>query len=365
MTTTRTDVRAMPLSSRPTLRTLRLQVERRVKILPQATMMLLGRVSGAWRRRRLRPNGLPVEDVSTERKLRDRTRDILLKYLSRCGFSPVPLVHNQAFEDLVFAEARSYGWEVASIAMHSALIDGASITSASYRHLTDVKTLLYIALFTSLLVVIDDLCTKDAEILQGVSEFIRSHTQSLYISDSDQRNPRRSPCFRIWRHTYSSVTSTSTPRRRTSLSGARYASFQGVTSSPSEEYCYYLRNLTGIPEPYGMFIFPPSIPFTAYKDGIPMICDYINFNNDLLSFYKEEVAGEDNMVTYLAQVQNLPKFQVLEELADKTARAYEHGVAAMKTEEARKAFIAFALSYVDAHIGLKRYKLVDLGITQQ
>ncbi|KAF9045686.1 terpenoid synthase [Hymenopellis radicata] len=289
------------------------------------------------------PNGLPVEDVSTERKLRDRTRGILLKYLSRCGFSPVPPVYNQAFEDLVFAEARSYGWDVAS--MHSTLIVGAGITSASYTHLTDVKTLLYIAIFTSLVVVIDDLCTKDAEILQGVSEFIRVLRPVLPPTAAD---------IIVW----------GTLRF---ISGCYLESLESAPAreQPSEEYCYYLRNLSGIPEPYGMFIFPPTIPFTAYKDGIPMICDYINFNNDLLSFYKEEFAGEDNMVTYLAQVQNLPKFQVLEELADKTARAYERGVSAMKTEEARKAFIAFARGYVDFHTGLKRYKLVDLGITQQ
>lgn len=135
-------------------------------------------------------------------------------------------------------------------------------------------------------------------------------------------------------------------------------------AQPSEEYCYYLRNLSGIPEPYGMFIFPPTVPFIAYKDAIPGICDFINFNNDLLSFYKEEFAGEDNMVTYLAQVQNLPKFDVLSKLADKTGVVYWRTVSLLKHEAARSAFVAFAGGYVDFHTGLKRYKLIELGITQ-
>ncbi|KAF8916028.1 hypothetical protein CPB85DRAFT_364851 [Mucidula mucida] len=238
------------------------------------------------------PNGLPVEEVSSERKLRDRTRGILLKYLSRCGFSPVPPVYNQAFEDLVFEEARSYGWDVASI--HSTLIVGAGITSASYRHLTDVKTLLYIAIFTSLVVVIDDLCTKDEEILQGVSEFIRRFRskQPQKIPVLQHLEAHLLKCDQYFDPTAADIIVWGTLRF---ISGCYLESLESspAKQQPSEEYCYYLRNLSGIPEPYGMFIFPPTIPFTAYKDGIPMICDYINFNNDLLSFYKEEFAGED------------------------------------------------------------------------
>lgn len=95
----------------------------------------------------------------------------MMSYLRRCNFSPIPPVYDQVFEDQVFEAAAAKGWDVVST--RSTLIVGAGITSTSYRHLTNLSTKIYIALFTSLVVVIDDLCTKDAEVLQGVSAFIR------------------------------------------------------------------------------------------------------------------------------------------------------------------------------------------------
>ncbi|KAJ7615551.1 hypothetical protein FB45DRAFT_757952, partial [Roridomyces roridus] len=56
----------------------------------------------------------------------------------------------------------------------------------------------------------------------------------------------------------------------------------------------YVRVKNGQPDAYAFMMFTrdacPDV--SVYLQAIPDICTFINFNNDVLSFYKEELAGE-------------------------------------------------------------------------
>ncbi|KAK0442302.1 uncharacterized protein EV420DRAFT_1727569 [Desarmillaria tabescens] len=63
-----------------------------------------------------------------------------------------------------------------------------------------------------------------------------------------------------------------------------------------EEYALYLRQLSGFGEDAAIFVFPRELPYKWYIQALPSIHDFINFGNDVLSFYKEECAGETHTV---------------------------------------------------------------------
>ncbi len=51
-----------------------------------------------------------------------------------------------------------------------------------------------------------------------------------------------------------------------------------------------------------MFIFPRDIPYHLYIQALPSMRDFIDFANDILSFYKEECSGDtNNFISLLAQ----------------------------------------------------------------
>jgi hypothetical protein len=87
-------------------------------------------------------------------------------------------------------------------------------------------------------------------------------------------------------------------------------------------------------------------------------------SSDVLSFYKEELAGETvNRVSLLAAVNGSSKGEALMRLAN------EAGVAHMRAQQilchskpALDAYMAWSYGWVGFHAGTKRYRLDELGL---
>lgn len=86
--------------------------------------------------------------------------------------------------------------------------------------------------------------------------------------------------------------------------------------------------------------------------------------SDLLSFFKEELAGETiNYVSISANASGISKVQVLKELADETVQFYQRGSRLFQSApEAWKAFRGFTAGYVGFHALSIRYKLGQLNL---
>ncbi|KAH9901761.1 isoprenoid synthase domain-containing protein [Xylariomycetidae sp. FL2044] len=70
------------------------------------------------------------------------------------------------------------------------------------------------------------------------------------------------------------------------------------TAAASSQFPRYLRAKTGFAEPYAHAIFPhdvfPESQFRSiYLPALPALCDIIDFTNDILSFYKETIRGDE------------------------------------------------------------------------
>jgi hypothetical protein len=94
----------------------------------------------------------------------------------------------------------------------------------------------------------------------------------------------------------------------------------GMPVNPhAERYPYFLRSKTGVAQAYAFLIFPWARHPTpiAFIQAIPSIGYWIDITNDILSFYKEELAREKgNYVHLRATVTRRKPIQVVKDLVD-------------------------------------------------
>lgn len=131
-----------------------------------------------------------------------------------------------------------------------------------------------------------------------------------------------------------------------------------------EAYAMFLRDLTGVADACAMFIFPNGIPWGVYIKALPCLRNFINFLNDVLSFYKEECAGEtNNLVSVLADARRESKRKALRYMAEECIKAYEGALGILLPhEEAHGAFKAFAKGLLAFHLGSRRYILSEVSL---
>nr|BDI63124.1 sesquiterpene synthase [Trametes versicolor] len=133
-------------------------------------------------------------------------------------------------------------------------------------------------------------------------------------------------------------------------------------------YPYYLRLKSGIDPPFVAFIFMRGWRDTAesYVQMLPEIEYWIGATNDLLSFYKEELAQETNNYIHIrAAMEQTTGLVILRKLADEildTTRRIE-GLAAEDAELAAL-WHGYKQGFLEFQIKAPRYRLSDLGLTE-
>lgn len=133
----------------------------------------------------------------------------------------------------------------------------------------------------------------------------------------------------------------------------------------------YLRIKTGFAETYAHAIFPnDTFPEDQYRKlylpALPVLCDIIDFTNDILSFYKETIRGTER-INYICNVAKSTGRSALQCLYD-TSDAIENRVAEMRRIlKPHPALLAHANDYLAAYIGwhictTSRYHLDEVKI---
>ncbi|KAL4260598.1 trichodiene synthase family protein [Pleurotus pulmonarius] len=126
----------------------------------------------------------------------------------------------------------------------------------------------------------------------------------------------------------------------------------------------FLRGLSGDSFSFCIFIFPKDVPLNSYIQALPSMMDYVDYMNDVLSFYKEEVNGEDqNIISILSMQHGVPKTVILEQLADQVASNYVSANDILRTssDAAQADWRRFARGYVSFHVSYgTRYRLHEV-----
>ncbi|KAJ7241640.1 isoprenoid synthase domain-containing protein [Mycena rebaudengoi] len=129
----------------------------------------------------------------------------------------------------------------------------------------------------------------------------------------------------------------------------------------------YLRAKTGMAPGFSNAIFPKQAhpDLSAYIQIIPDIDDWMCLVNDILSHYKEDIAGETmGYIPVRAETTQKHPTQVLVEMVEEAGELRMRIVETLKEEpDALAAWKACERGFIAFHISNKRYKLADLGFS--
>lgn len=133
----------------------------------------------------------------------------------------------------------------------------------------------------------------------------------------------------------------------------------------------YLRAKTGYAEPYAHAIFPndafPEPEFrNSYLPALPALCEMIDYINDILSFYKETIRGQEryNFVCNLATTRNCSVKEALEIAVEDTAERVAEMRRVLKPyPNLLQCAEQFLCRYISWHLNTtKRYFLDEVDI---
>ncbi|KAJ5356440.1 trichodiene synthase [Penicillium concentricum] len=134
-------------------------------------------------------------------------------------------------------------------------------------------------------------------------------------------------------------------------------------------FAEYVRLKSGLAETYAYFVFPENLYpeskyLQTYMPTIPYLRQFIDYTNDILSFYKEELAGERfNFIHNSAQSGHCSTAQSLEDLCKRTIDIIEH-IRVLSSKDAKMLadIEQFIQGYILMHLGTSRYRLVELAL---
>lgn len=133
-------------------------------------------------------------------------------------------------------------------------------------------------------------------------------------------------------------------------------------------WLYYFRDKEGLPEVYAYFVFPRMLypDIGSFLQAIPDMGIFINLTNDILSFYKEEVAGETrNYMNSRASYERKTAMTTMKEVLLETAQAYLRTTNVLQGRELyAQAWHEFVMGYVAMHIKNDRYMFADIGLAE-
>ncbi|KAJ8474101.1 hypothetical protein ONZ45_g16066 [Pleurotus djamor] len=254
--------------------------------------------------------------------------------LRRCDLKARSLPMDADFAQKCLNDAVSLGVPLeASPSYLKANQTGAAIAYFAYPHLKSEATKVFIGTYTALIIYIEDIYGNRPLVMENFCQrLINNDEQKTAILEAFAKHLRRvgehfgsMQANGILIGTMKWVTSLWYEYGTSERVGIIKCSGHNGTDSPILD-CHcgfprYVRGMSGNGEPYVMFMFPRKVPFKVYAQAIPSLTEAINYFNDILSLYKEELAGEDtNFISTMAIHHNTSKSQIFLHLSDQIVR---------------------------------------------
>ncbi|KAJ9661065.1 hypothetical protein H2198_002224 [Neophaeococcomyces mojaviensis] len=145
---------------------------------------------------------------------------------------------------------------------------------------------------------------------------------------------------------------------------------QFETPAHATSFPRYFRLKTGYADPYAHFLFSEEMwaetkSLHQYLPCIPDLVNFINHVNDLLSFYKESIIGQErfNYVYNHARAQCVSPATALRDTAESTLSSIRNVREVLKQEPGLLRHVdRFVCGFITYHILCPRYHLGELGI---
>lgn len=312
--------------------------------------------------------GKPLDDQSAENiegkplSLQSLACHVVTELLKRTG---IPLTCGKPDQyATVEAQVRATvgSWDVGSIParrLEHHIVSGIMLGAIGYAH-THVGTQVEIALYT-----VSGLCVDDYEVPRAaLSEFARrlqtGRTQLHPVLDRFAETLARMPDFF---NLYAATTVLTDSINFVNCTLFERELEDMRLSATAVQYPSYKRARNGLGEVFSAFIWDKfSFPDVAtYIQALPDAIVFLIHCNDVLSFYKEELAGDTkNFIHDRARVTGKHAHIVALELLEEVIASVHRVRDILQGEKERDAWERFLTGYVSFHLTTPRYKLMDV-----
>ncbi|KAI0964528.1 terpene cyclase [Taiwanofungus camphoratus] len=236
------------------------------------------------------------------------------------------------------------------------------LTTTAYSHIASMDTKVQITLFTTLIIAFDDPAILNA---LASSEFHQRVCTGAAQRGEDMLGKFMRVLSGMWEH-YAPFAANSifaSALRFVNVSILENESGDMKLHSEALPFIEYRRSMSATAEAYACFIWDkekfPDVQL--YMQAIPDVMLYVGYVNDILSFYKEELAGEKvNYIHDRALVTEKTVPETLLDVTDETVAAVGRIRTILGEGEARDAWENFATGYISVHTGNPRYRLQEI-----
>ncbi|KZT12294.1 terpenoid synthase [Laetiporus sulphureus 93-53] len=305
----------------------------------------------------------PLKSPSNSKSIASVSRQAVIDLLERLQLSVPQYTRDFELEHRVKDTIRSWGPAFESL-LRPYLPPAMILTLTCYDHIKNVDTKVQIALFSTLVIAMDDPSVFNAS---SSRDFHRRLCAGSVQGQPDVLGKLTSNLAGMWEHFPPFAASSIFTAALQFVNGCileQNAVKGAVVDSDALPFITYRRNMSGLAEAFAYFIweeaeFPDDVD--KYMQAIPDICWYQNHVNDVLSFYKEELAGETgNYMSDRAIATGKTTLETLQEVIDETVVIVERIRKILGEGKVRDAWEAFARGWIAFHTSSPRYRLREL-----
>lgn len=291
------------------------------------------------------------------------TRQNIASFLQRCGWKYTDVEIDEEYYSECCQAAISRGFPMdGKYSFRTHMEVGVAIASNCYGHLPDHAAKMWMCLFTAAALHIDTMAIRGEDMVHVY------HFNERFVSCQPQGDPIMNAIDVLLRE----VTCLHSPLAA-SLITASILDFVSSNCLDNETkdmqisprapfYPEYSRVLSGMSNAYGLFVFPSTLPMREYIQCMPDLATFINHENDIISYYKEEIEGDTtNYLSLMAASRAIAKEDALHELIETTVQAHHNILECLRPyTEAYDAYVSFSKGSVKFYTAAKRYKVKEI-----
>ncbi|EMD31537.1 terpene cyclase [Gelatoporia subvermispora B] len=296
---------------------------------------------------------------SPEHAIKDSVKNALDYFLTKLEVEIPTYERDTALERRVDEIIRSYPGAKPT---HPHIVTAIVIAITGYQHIQSFDAKVLIAVYTAIATTLDS-----PEVLDSLAsrDFHRRFCAGAAQHDDDMLGQLARLMVTFWDHypRYAASSAMASTLEFVNISILENTSHGMIMSSDSLPFIEYRRAKSGIPEAYAAFIWERSkFPDEKiYLQAVPDAMLYIDYVNDIMSFYKEESSNEEG--TYLrdrARATGKTPLEALYELIDEVVTAANRARKILGEGPAREAWECFMKGYIAFHTSSPRYRLHEI-----
>ncbi|KAJ7156090.1 isoprenoid synthase domain-containing protein [Mycena crocata] len=332
--------------------------------------MILSKAIASSRHRLSRSFGWTEKEKFGDEKqpeLGDSLRPLISAFLRDLNYRSPQKAENNALLEAMNVKAAQIGVPYADSHSQKCFENGYSVAANNFPgHPLEVQ--LYIATYTWLAFVIDDTTSSMADDV--------AHFQERFYAGEKQPTLLLQGFAEVLRSTYDHFDNVVS--NFIILSSLAFINSNVLETRPEframkatkggVKWSYYFRDKEGLPEAYAYFTYPKALypDIGEFLEAIPDMGIFINLTNDILSFYKEEKAGETkNYLHHRASYEKKPVLSVLECVITEAVEAFKRTEVILCGRGIYEAaWQTHVRGYLAMHKSNYRYRLGEIGLEE-